>query len=469
MQDGSSQSLIGSELDKRYRILSPLGEGGMGAVFLGEHIRIGRQVAIKVLNPALANSDDFLERFEREAIAAGRLDHPNCVPVTDSGHLDDGTAYLVMELVSGRSLGSVLETEPALAPLRALRIIRHTLRGLGHAHDVGIVHRDIKPDNIMLCEREYDNEFARVLDFGIAKLRDDDSRDKAALTQAGMAVGTPAYLSPEQALGDNIDERSDIYSSTVVLFNMLCGRPPFEAKNPIGILTKHASEDAPHLWDVVPHLEAYPALDALVQKGLAKDRADRFQSASEFVAAIDQCMLQLGAQLTPIPEVDVVPRAVQTGPVEVQTGQTGQTSEQRFATDATGHSPQAQVAPTLLGIETPQRRFVSKGILAVMVVLAVAIAAVFMSKATDQGTALPGASTDALLQSYKEQLREGATCQIRREAVQKLRTLGDKRAIPSLKKARRRMRGGVLGIGKSNSNRCLNKAATKAISELEKR
>jgi serine/threonine-protein kinase len=471
MQDGSSKSLLGSELDKRYRILEPLGEGGMGAVYLGEHIRIGRQVAIKVLNPELAKSDDFLERFEREAIAAGRLDHPNCVPVTDSGHLDDGTAYLVMELVSGKSLGSVLKSDgPQLAPLRALRIIRHVLRGLGHAHDVGIVHRDIKPDNIMLCEREGDHDFARLLDFGIAKLRDEDSQDKAALTQAGVAVGTPAYLSPEQALGDTIDLRSDLYSCSAVLFTMLCGRPPFEAASPIGILTKHASEDPPHLWEIAPHLEDLPDLDALVQRGLAKDRDHRYQSAEEYVQAVDYTLVQMGALLTPVPSLRHITNVPHTGPVPLQARAASQ-AQGRLQTANTGlaHHTVAPtlVAPTLVGLAPRPFRF--RRLLAAGVILLMVVVAIVLSTHDDDSSTpiLPGLNDNAMLRSYTAQLQEGKTCKIRLEAVTELHRLGDKRAIPVLKKARRRMRGGLLGVGKKNTNKCLVKAAKKAIESLQ--
>lgn len=466
MQDGSSKSLLGSELDQRYRILEPLGEGGMGAVYLGEHIRIGRQVAIKVLNPELAKSDDFLERFEREAIAAGRLDHPNCVPVTDSGHLDDGTAYLVMELVSGKSLGSVLKSEgPQLVPLRALRIIRHVLRGLGHAHDVGIVHRDIKPDNIMLCEREGDRDFARLLDFGIAKLRDEDSQDKAALTQAGVAVGTPAYLSPEQALGDKIDLRSDLYSCSAVLFTMLCGRPPFEAASPIGILTKHAGEDPPHLWEIAPHLEDLPDLDALVQRGLAKDRDHRYQSAEEYVQAVDYTLVQMGALLTPVPSLRHITNAPHTGPVPLQARAASQV-QGRLQTANTGLAHHT-VAPTLVGPAPRQFRF--RRLLAAGVILLMVVLAIVLSTGNDDSSTpiLPGLNDNVMLRSYTAQLQEGKTCKIRLEAVTELHRLGDTRAIPVLKKARRRMRGGLLGVGKKNTNKCLVKAAKKAIASLQ--
>jgi len=475
MEESNAQALLGSELDGRYRIISPLGEGGMGAVFLGEHILIGRQVAIKVLNPELAKSEDFLARFQREAIAAGRLDHPNCVPVTDSGSLADGTAYLVMELVSGKSLGAMLEEEgPGLDPIRALRILRHTLRGLGHAHNVGIVHRDIKPDNIMLSARENDSDFARVLDFGIAKLRDDDSKEKEALTQAGMAVGTPAYLSPEQALGDTIDHRSDLYSCAVVLFDMLCGRAPFVADQPMGVLMKHATADAPHLWDVAPHLQDLPSLDALVQRGLAKERDDRFQDADEFVAAIDQELLALGSQLTPPPGMQRTPPpemlqrlgTVDTGLASVQRPTTSPT----IGNDPTGLSTMAQANPTMPGMHPPNTATRLRQVLMAAILIGVIVTAVVVAtRAGNQGqaTLTPGVNVDAVLNTYQQQLRNGTTCEDRLQAVEQLHALGDKRAIPSLRKARRRMRGGLLGIGKKNTNRCLSKAAKQAIAELQ--
>ncbi len=479
MTQDATSSLVGTELDKRYRIVSPLGQGGMGAVFRGEHVRIGRQVAIKVLNAELASSDDFLERFEREAIAAGRLDHPNCVPVTDSGLLDDGTAYMVMELVAGESLGDALKREGSwVNPVRALKITRHVLRGLGHAHEMGIVHRDIKPDNIMLCERENDREFARVLDFGIAKLRDDDSKEKEALTQAGVAVGTPAYLSPEQALGDTIDPRSDLYSCSVVLFEMLCGRPPFEAKNPIGILTKHASEPPPELWDCAPHLEEWPFLNELVQRGLAKERDQRFQTAAEFVQAVDYCLGQLGAQLTPVPNIRAISHGLHTGQIPQQRAASVADAQQTAASVAdakraataptaisdalsqtsTGHSPTI-LAPRV----SRSRLFLRRAIF-----LSCAAALITLTVVLSGGSSKKDASDEpsVLLQTHEAQLRAGKTCKERLAAVQALRALGDSRAIPALKKARRRMRGGVLGVAKKNTNRCLVKEANAALEEL---
>ncbi|HUH02229.1 MAG TPA: serine/threonine-protein kinase, partial [Kofleriaceae bacterium] len=220
---------IGTVIDRRYRITGLLGRGGMGSVYRAEHVRIRRPVAVKLLHPGYGQVEEIARRFEREAFATGRIDHPNIVIVSDFGELDDGTLYLVMELLDGVSLGDVMEEEKQLAPRRALRIIKHVLRGLGHAHAFEIIHRDIKPENVLLVEHAGEHEFAKILDFGIAKLVGDAELEEGGekLTQAGVAFGTPAYISPEQATGSNIDHRADIYSLSVMLYEMLIGRAPF--------------------------------------------------------------------------------------------------------------------------------------------------------------------------------------------------------------------------------------------------
>jgi serine/threonine-protein kinase len=471
------EQLVGQVFDKRYRIIEPLGKGGMGAVFRGEHVVIGRQVAIKVLHSTLGKSKDFASRFAREAIAAGRLDHPNCVPVTDSGQLDDGTAYMVMELVKGRSLANLLDTEgPRLEPVRALRIIRYVLRGLGHAHKVGIVHRDVKPDNVMLSERDENPDFARVLDFGIAKLRDADNKENEALTQAGMAVGTPTYLSPEQALGDEVDHRCDLYSVAVLLFEMLAGRPPFTAANPVGILTKHASTPPPALTEFAPELGQYPALEAIVQRGLAKSRDERYPDAEAFVAEIDAALLGLGSQLTPPPPDDSIADRAPTHPPAQSvrgstdnreiTGPSPQSTDPSLATAGTALAVPFTVEQTAV---TPPKKPRGGGMRTpAMVAAAVSVLGIVLYLALGSGDSnSKPVSNDLVLQRYVEQLKEGATCKERLAAVNALRALKDPRAIPDLKKARKRMRGGTLGFNKKNANRCLRKQAQKTINELE--
>jgi len=226
--DEDAEALLGTVIDGRYRLDAPLGRGGMGLVFRAHHLGLRRQVAVKILHPSLAASPDVRSRFEREALASGKIDHPNCVNVYDTGRLADGSLYLAMELLEGQPLADVLDNEGQLPPGRALHILAHILRGLGHIHAAGLIHRDIKPENIFLIRQGDDVDFAKVLDFGIAKPMDKSELDDGVkLTQAGMAFGTPVYMAPEQALGNPIDGRADLYAAAVMAYEMRCGLPPF--------------------------------------------------------------------------------------------------------------------------------------------------------------------------------------------------------------------------------------------------
>jgi serine/threonine protein kinase len=208
---------VGTIIDGRYRLEALIGRGGMGVVYRAAHTGLRKQVAIKVLHPSLASSSEVRTRFEREALAIGKIDHPNCVGVFDMGSMDDGSLYLVMELLDGRSLGDVLDDEGQLAPTRALHILKHILTGLAHVHQVDLVHRDIKPENVYLVAHGEDRDFAKILDFGIAKpMKSSDLDDGVKLTQAGVAFGTPIYMSPEQAIGNPIDGRADLYSAAAL-------------------------------------------------------------------------------------------------------------------------------------------------------------------------------------------------------------------------------------------------------------
>jgi serine/threonine-protein kinase len=206
--DDSGVVAIGSLLDGRYRVDAVLGTGGMGRVYKAEHTGIGRAVAIKVLHARLGGQKEASQRFQREAIASGRLDHPNIVGVSDFGVLEDGSLFLVMEALEGESLGKRLEREKRIHWIQSLAIIRGVLAGLKHAHDKGVVHRDIKPDNVFLARKDGE-EVVKILDFGIAKLYAGNADDPAT-TRAGLTVGTPAYLSPEQAVGGAITPASDL-------------------------------------------------------------------------------------------------------------------------------------------------------------------------------------------------------------------------------------------------------------------
>ena len=288
--------LVGQVLDSRYRLTALVGRGGMGAVFRAEHVTIRRPVAVKLLVPSLAAIPELARRFEREAFAIGRIDHPNCVSVTDFGRLGDGSLYLVMEYLPGRSLADAIEGEGRIAARRALHILRHVLRGLGHAHQAGIVHRDVKPENVILVEQDGVPDFAKVLDFGIARVLGQDLPDAGdssdRLTQAGVAFGTPAYMSPEQAIGDPVDPRADLYSATVMLFEMVTGRPPFYSPDKLELLGMHATRPPPGLSDSRPDLIIPPALDDLVAVGLSKRPAERFPDAETYIATIEACLLE---------------------------------------------------------------------------------------------------------------------------------------------------------------------------------
>ena len=311
-------SLVGEIIDDRYRLTSLVGRGGMGSVFLAEHVTIRRPVALKLLSPSLAAIPELARRFEREAAAIGRIDHPNCVTVSDFGRLDGGSLYLVMDYLDGRLLSDAIEAEGRFAVRRALHITRHVLRGLGHAHQAGIVHRDVKPDNVILVHQEGVPDFAKVLDFGIAHFVDgaappgDDGEDR--LTQAGIAFGTPQYMSPEQAVGDPIDARADLYSTTVMLFEMIAGRTPFVAGEKLELLGMHATQPPPRLSEVRPDALITPALDRLVAVGLAKRPVDRFPTAEVFIAAIEETLLgRIDGDLPtgqPVDDTEPVPIAV---------------------------------------------------------------------------------------------------------------------------------------------------------------
>jgi serine/threonine-protein kinase len=448
---------IGSVIDSRYRITGELGKGGMGTVYRAEHVTIRRPVALKLLDPVLGNNDASAQRFEREAYAAGRIDHPNCVAVSDFGRHDDGTLYLVMELVRGRPLGEVIEAEAPIAFPRALHMMRHVLRGLAHAHAADIVHRDIKPENIVLVDTGGDPDFAKILDFGIAKLLGEAEEELGGdkLTQAGFTVGTPAYLSPEQAFGEEIDSRTDLYSTAVVLYELIAGRPPFVSGDKLAVLSMHVGRDVPPFSETAPALRIPPGIEALVMRGLAKPRAERFQTADEFIAAIDSLLAGPGWQPSAVDSrpVPIVPRRSTTGPVAA-------------GTPAPELTPPSGTDPTMWAQHTPLPMRAQPNPIRGKLIMAGVGLAVLIGAAAIAGSMFGGREKN--FDAYVEQLAKGESCEERKAAVAKLRALGDKRAIKPLKRARYRMRGGFAGIGDSNTNKCLKDDAEAAIAYLER-
>jgi tetratricopeptide (TPR) repeat protein len=277
--------LIGAVVGERYRIVSRIGVGGMGAVYRAEHTMMRRDLAIKVLLSELGGREEFARRFEREAESASRLTHPNIITVTDFGRTPGGSLFLAMEFLAGDALTTLINEGP-LPRERALLIIRQILRALDHAHGAGVVHRDLKPDNIMLVERDGQRDVVKILDFGIAKVTEPASGQEA-LTQAGVIFGTPEYLSPEQALGEPVDARADLYAAGVILYEMLVGRRPFESEEKVKIISMHLSHVPPRMRDSNPTVDVPVALEQVVMQALEKHRENRFASAVAFLQALE--------------------------------------------------------------------------------------------------------------------------------------------------------------------------------------
>ncbi len=268
-------------LDGRYRILERIAQGGMGVVYRAERVPVGRPVAVKFLHLVMADDPDARSRFERETRALSKLAHPHCVSIIDFGVA--GSPYLVMDHVSGVTLRDLLDDGP-LAVDESLTIARQLLAGLAHAHAQRIVHRDVKPANIMVSDEIGTGRHVRILDFGLARLREHGA---ALVTQASMAIGTPSYMAPEQTIGGEVDARTDVYAAGVVLFEMLTGRRPFVSDEQALLLEAHRSSPPPRLADVLPERRWPPGLERVVARALAKAPDDRWPSAVDFAGALD--------------------------------------------------------------------------------------------------------------------------------------------------------------------------------------
>jgi serine/threonine-protein kinase len=275
----AKHDLSGAVLDQRYRLTERLAEGAMGVVYRGVSLTVDRPVAIKMMHASLPGEMAARERFQREAKLMALVDHPHCVSVIDYG-LYERKPYLVMELVRGRSLHELLAEQRRVDVSRATDIIRQVLSGLAYAHEQGIIHRDIKPANIMITPKAPLGVHVRILDFGLARLH----AASTSLTD-GLAVGTPSYMAPEQCRGDTLDARVDLYACGVVLFEMLTGRKPFVASDPIQIVKLQLQAPPPRLADVAEG--EFGNLEAVVARALAKQPAERYASAIAMSDAID--------------------------------------------------------------------------------------------------------------------------------------------------------------------------------------
>lgn len=291
LQTSNEHRFLGEMLDQRYKIERIIGRGSMGTVYGAVQNKLERHVAIKMLNSRLLNDDSIIKRFQREAVLLSRLNHPHIVSVLDVGIAPSFQPYIVMEHVAGATLSDMLKVRKHIPVKHALTIATQVAYAIAHAHRRGIVHRDLKPSNIVVVSLDQQLVFAKVLDFGIAKmLSTEDSGDNmASITLTGEIVGTPIYMSPEQCIGKETDSRSDIYSLGVIMFQMLCGKVPLMGANRIETMSKHIAEKPPTFsaigTDYLPS-----RLESIVLRCLSKSPDDRYQTVEELIEDLHACM-----------------------------------------------------------------------------------------------------------------------------------------------------------------------------------
>jgi len=281
--------LIGRLVNERYKILSVIAHGGMGKVYRAEQAPLGRLVALKVLSPNYNGESDpeFHKRFFLEASIASKLRHPNTVTIFDYGKTDDDIYYIAMELLEGRTLHRALRDDGTLSPERTVHIAGQICRALREAHGIGVIHRDLKPANVYLVKHGDENEFTKVLDFGLVKNIEEKGEQ---LTQVGLFMGSPKYMSPEQIRGETVDSRVDIYALGVMMYEMLAGKVPFDSPNSVNILMAHVHEQVPPISELNPNVKIPPSLEAVVFKCMAKNPEDRYLSMNDVLFALKQCM-----------------------------------------------------------------------------------------------------------------------------------------------------------------------------------
>lgn len=291
------EKLVGRTVAGRYKVTKLIGLGGMGAVYEGEHLGIGKKVALKFVDREFAHTEQVASRFAREARAASAIESDHIVQVFDAG-MDEDRPYIVMELLRGEDLGRMLRRTNKLPVPEALNIVAQVLRGLADAHEAGIVHRDLKPDNVFLTERRSD-AFVKIVDFGISKIeRTSTGTTPLALTQKGTVLGTPLYMSPEQAqAAPDLDGRTDLYSVGAILFESLAGRPPHVGETYEQIIVSICMTDAPDLRNVDP--EVPEAVARFVRRALSRDRTKRFSSARQMLVALSEILPAAKALISP--------------------------------------------------------------------------------------------------------------------------------------------------------------------------
>ncbi len=302
-------------LNGQFKILKKIGTGGMGAVYKALQPDMNRMVAVKILHAKLKNRKDLVSRFRREARAMSHLTHPNTVKVLLYGELDDGELYIVMEYLDGKNLNQVVRREGPLTVDRAVPVLMQVCGALEEAHQLGIIHRDLKPENIFLTNSGGLTDFAKVLDFGLAKVTERELRPGSImLTQEGMVFGTPEFMSPEQAQGKTLDHKSDIYSLAVILYEALTGKLPFDARSSMEYIQLHVTRQPIALDERIPGKAFPPGLGEVIAKALSKDPTGRHHSAAELAEALRPFGPAGFAVEIPLPKSDPIPLPPMSGP-----------------------------------------------------------------------------------------------------------------------------------------------------------
>jgi serine/threonine protein kinase len=287
-----ARAFIGTVISGRYRIVDLIATGGMGAVYLGEHVLMHKRIAVKILHPEVDDQPEIVARFEREAVVGAHVRHPNIAHATDFGKLDDGAYFLILDYIEGRNLGDIIKEGPVKLS-RVVRIAKQIAGALAASHELGIIHRDMKPRNIMLDA----NMVPKLIDFGFAKMSVDklpltasqaEARPKSRLTGVGVIFGTINYLAPESAHGmDAVDERADLYALGVMMYEMLAGKHPFDSTDPVEMFNHHRMTVPPPFATRAPGVEVPADLDKIIRKLLEKDPYDRYQTAQALVDALE--------------------------------------------------------------------------------------------------------------------------------------------------------------------------------------
>jgi len=402
----------GEIVDGKYRIIRLIGEGGMGAVYEGENTRIHRRVAIKVLHAGVAETAEAVQRFEREAQAAGRIGSEHIVEVLDLGNLPSGDRYMVMEFMDGDSLSARIQKSGRIAPVDLYPIAHQLLAALHAAHTAGIIHRDLKPDNVYLLRtRSGVADFVKLLDFGISKFNQLSGDSGFSMTRTGAVMGTPYYMAPEQAKGaKDMDHRVDLYATGVILYESVTGQVPFNADTFNELLFKIVLEEPRPIQQLVPEID--PNFAAIINKAMSRDPATRFQSAKEFQQALEQWANGAGAELANALKLPVAkpnaegsgqfPRHTPAQPPMLGTGTPGSWSN-------TGGVAAAQPAPEK---KSKAPLFAGLGLVAVIAIVG-AVFGMRAGKADSTGAAAPDrvaveekAKADALAAAAKAQQAE---------------------------------------------------------------